>query len=86
MGSETSSLLCYVTRMTAREALVGELFLNCLFNLRDLALRTDINVLSFPLIDWERGFLSFDQLCAMLRHVFSGTDVALVLYLSLIHI
>ena len=34
-----------------------------------------MNVLSFPLIDWEREFLSFPQFCQLLDMIFARTGI-----------
>ena len=57
-----------------------EVFYNCLVSLRDIVLRKNTNVLSFPLIDWEREFLSFPQFCQLLDMIFARTGIEIRLY------
>ena len=47
---------------------------------RILLLENNINILSFPLIDWEREFLSFPQFCQLLDMIFARTGIEIRLY------
>ena len=78
---EPSSFVFFcIMRGTCRNELFPELFLKCLWNLKNHALKLDLKVLSFPLLDWERSVIPFFQFCNILNEVFSDTDIALALY------
>ena len=76
----TSSIFFCVMRATCRNALFPELFIKCLWNLKNIALKSNLKVLSFPLLDWERSVIPFFQFCDILKEVFSDTDIVLTLY------
>ena len=81
MTNRTGTFLFFcVTRMTMKERIAPEVFYNCLLSLRDMAFRENINILSFPLIDWEREFLSFEQFCQLLDMIFTRTGIEIRLY------
>ena len=45
-----------------------------------MAFGENIKIFSFPLIDWEREFLSFEQFCQLLDMIFMGTGIEIRLY------
>ena len=69
-----------VTRATAKAEILPELFLECLWDLKNVSMKLGIRSLSFPLLDWERNFLTFNSLQNLLCYVFHDSGMVLTLY------
>ena len=76
----TSLAFFCINRLTCKEEAKPELYYQCLCYLRELALNLNLKRLSFPLLDWDRDFLTIDRHYKLLQMVFTGIEIELTLY------
>ena len=69
-----------VTRPTAKHEIVPELFYKCLWDLKSKATKLGLSCLSFPLLDWDRGFSAVNDMRRLMHHVFNDSDLQTFLY------
>ena len=74
-NGQLSHIFFCVTRPTAEHEIVPEFFYKCLWDLKNKATKLGLNCLSFPLLDWDRGFLTVNDLRRLMHHVFNHSDL-----------
>ena len=76
----TDLMFFCITRATCKDDANPELYYQCLCTLRELTLNWNLKQLSFPLLDWDRDFLTVHRHYKLLQMVFTGIEIELTLY------
>ena len=76
----TKLMFFCITRVTCKDETNPELYYQCLCTLRELALYLNLKHLSFPLLDWDRDFLTVDRHDKLLQMVFTRMEIELTLH------
>ena len=74
---QTRFMFFCITRVSCKDDADPELYYQCLCTLREILINWNLKRLSFPLLDWDRDFLTIERHYKLLQMVFTGIEIEL---------